>query len=155
RNRPPPSRLAGRYRPHLRTGHAAPVRHATCAQRLPGPAPCNAALRRASWAHQSNTPVRTTRPMEQQGAESRRITLHAPEDFEGMRRAGRLAAETLDMIVPYVRPGVTTGELDRLCHEFIVSHGAVPAPLGYRGFPKSICTSVNHVVCHGIPGDRV
>ena len=72
-----------------------------------------------------------------------------------MRRAGRLAAETLDMIVPYVRPGVTTGELDRLCHEFIVSHGAVPAPLGYRGFPKSICTSVNHVVCHGIPGDRV
>ncbi|MBX6372895.1 MAG: type I methionyl aminopeptidase [Acetobacteraceae bacterium] len=93
--------------------------------------------------------------MEQQGAESRRITLHAPEDFEGMRRAGRLAAETLDMIVPYVRPGVTTGELDRLCHEFIVSHGAVPAPLGYRGFPKSICTSVNHVVCHGIPGDRV
>ena len=71
-----------------------------------------------------------------------------------MRRAGRLGAETLDYIIPFVVPGVTTGELDRLCHEFILDHGAVPAPLGYRGFPKSICTSVNHVVCHGIPGDK-
>ncbi len=93
--------------------------------------------------------------MEQQSAEARRITLHTPEDFSGMRRAGRLAAETLDMIVPHVRPGVTTAELDRLCHEFILAHGATPAPLGYRGFPKSICTSINHVVCHGIPGERV
>ena len=93
--------------------------------------------------------------MEQQAAESRRITLHAPDDFAGMRRAGRLAAETLDMIVPHVRPGVTTGELDRLCHDFILAHGATPAPLGYRGFPKSICTSINHVVCHGIPGERM
>ena len=66
-------------------------------------------------------------------------------------RAGRLAAETLDMITPHVEPGVTTEELDRICHDFIVDHGAVPAPLNYRGFPKSICTSVNHVVCHGIP----
>ena len=86
--------------------------------------------------------------------ESRRIRLHGPAEFEAMRRAGRLAAETLDQITHYVRAGVTTGELDRLCHEFIVGHGAVPAPLGYRGFPKSICTSVNHVVCHGIPGDK-
>jgi methionyl aminopeptidase len=86
--------------------------------------------------------------------DNRIVKLHGPEAFEGMRRAGRLAAETLDFITPYVRPGVTTGELDRLCHDFIVSHGAVPAPLGYRGFPKSICTSVNHVVCHGIPGDK-
>ncbi len=83
------------------------------------------------------------------------IKLHGPAEFEGMRRAGRLAAETLDMIVPYVRPGATTDELDRLCHDFIVDHGAIPAPLNYRGFPKSICTSINHVVCHGIPGDRV
>jgi methionyl aminopeptidase len=82
------------------------------------------------------------------------IKLHGPAEFEGMRRAGRLGAETLDFITPHVKPGVTTGELDRLCHDFIVEHGAVPAPLGYRGFPKSICTSVNHVVCHGIPGDR-
>jgi methionyl aminopeptidase len=86
--------------------------------------------------------------------EERPVKRHGPEAFEGMRKAGRLAAETLDYITPHVKPGLTTGELDRLCHEFIVGHGAVPAPLGYRGFPKSICTSVNHVVCHGIPGDR-
>ncbi len=85
--------------------------------------------------------------------EQSRITIHAPEDFEGMRRAGRLAAETLDFITPHVRPGVSTGELDRLCESFIRDHGAIPAPLNYRGFPKSICTSVNHVVCHGIPDD--
>ena len=83
------------------------------------------------------------------------IKLHGPEDFEGMRKAGQLAAECLDMIVAYVQPGVTTEELDRRCHQFIVDHGAIPAPLNYRGFPKSICTSINHVVCHGIPGDRV
>ena len=88
------------------------------------------------------------------GSEARRIILHGPEDFAAMRHAGRLAAETLDMIAPHVRPGVTTGELDRLCHEFILAHGATPAPLNYRGFPKSICTSINHVVCHGIPGER-
>ena len=85
--------------------------------------------------------------------EQSRITIHAPEDFEGMRRAGRLAAETLDFITPHVRPGVSTGELDRLCEAYVRDHGAIPAPLGYRGFPKSICTSVNHVVCHGIPDD--
>jgi methionyl aminopeptidase len=83
-----------------------------------------------------------------------RIKIHGAAEFEGMRRAGRLAAETLDFITPYVKPGVTTDELDRLCHGFIVDHSAVPAPLGYRGFPRSICTSVNHVVCHGIPGER-
>ncbi len=84
----------------------------------------------------------------------RGVSIHGPKDFAGMRRAGRLAAEVLDFITPYVEPGVTTGELDRLCHEFIADHGAVPAPLNYRGFPKSICTSVNHVVCHGIPGEK-
>src|SRR6202041_2448368 len=77
-----------------------------------------------------------------------------PEDFAPMRAAGQLAAETLDMICAHVQPGVTTGTLDRLCHEFILDHNAIPAPLNYRGFPKSICTSINHVVCHGIPGDR-
>ncbi len=86
--------------------------------------------------------------------EERRITIHGPEDFEGMRKAGRLAAETLDFITPQVQPGVTTEELDRLCHGFILDHGAIPAPLNYKGFPKSICTSVNHVVCQGIPSDR-
>ncbi len=89
-----------------------------------------------------------------QPAESRRVVIHDADDFEGMRKAGRLAAETLDFISPYVRVGVTTEELDRLCHDFIVAHQAVPAPLNYRGFPKSICTSVNHVVCHGIPSER-
>ena len=88
------------------------------------------------------------------GADTRKILLHRPDDFAGMRAAGRLAAETLDMIAPHIRLGVTTAELDRLCHDFIVAHGALPAPLGYRGFPKSICTSINHVVCHGIPGER-
>ena len=85
---------------------------------------------------------------------SGQIKIHGADAFEGMRRAGALAAATLDFITPYVRPGVTTGELDRLCHGFIVDHDAIPAPLNYRGFPKSICTSINHVVCHGIPGDR-
>ncbi len=82
------------------------------------------------------------------------VPLHGAEDFEAMRRSGRLAAELLDYITPFVVPGVTTGELDRLCHEFTVERGAVSAPLGYRGFPMSICTSINHVVCHGIPGDK-
>lgn len=81
------------------------------------------------------------------------IRLHGPKDFEGMRRAGRLAAAALDMLTEHVRPGVDTGALDRIAHDFIVAQGAVPAPLGYRGFPKSICTSVNHVVCHGIPSE--
>jgi methionyl aminopeptidase len=71
-----------------------------------------------------------------------------------MRAAGRLAAETLDMVYAHVRPGVTTEHLDQVCHDFILAHGAIPAPLNYRGFPKSTCTSINHVVCHGIPGER-
>ncbi len=88
------------------------------------------------------------------GVDARRITIHRPEDFAGMRAAGRLAAETLDMVAAHVAPGISTGALDRLCHDFIVGHGAIPAPLNYRGFPKSVCPSINPVVCHGIPGDR-
>jgi len=72
-----------------------------------------------------------------------------------MRAAGRLAAECLDFIAPHVQPGVTTNQLDKLCADFVAERGAVSAPLNYRGFPKSICTSVNHVVCHGIPSDKV
>lgn len=82
------------------------------------------------------------------------IELHPPEDFEGMRKAGRLAAQTLDMITEHVVPGVTTEALDKLCFDFITKNGAIPAPLNYKGFPKSICTSINHVICHGIPEDR-
>jgi len=84
----------------------------------------------------------------------RHVKIHGAEDFAAMRKAGRLAAEVLDFVTPYVKPGVTTEALDRLCHDFIVGAGAVPAPLNYRGFPKSICASVNHVVCHGIPGPK-
>ena len=88
------------------------------------------------------------------GSEGRNITIHPAADFAPMRAAGRLAAETLDMIADHVRPGVTTGALDRICHDFILAHGATPSPLNYRGYPKSVCISINHVVCHGIPGDR-
>jgi len=83
------------------------------------------------------------------------VSIKTAEEIEKMRVAGRLAAEVLEMIGPQVRAGTSTEELDRLCHDFIVdTQGAIPAPLDYRGFPKSICTSLNHQVCHGIPGDR-
>jgi len=82
------------------------------------------------------------------------IVIHTEADFEGMRKAGRLGAEVLDFITPYVKPGITTNELDRLCEEYTQSKGAVSACMGYRGYPKNVCTSVNEVVCHGIPNDR-
>ncbi|MDK2778065.1 MAG: type I methionyl aminopeptidase [Pseudomonadota bacterium] len=82
------------------------------------------------------------------------VSIKSAEDIEKMRIAGRLAAEVLEMIGPYVKPGVSTGELDRICHDYIVNEQqAIPAPLNYRGFPKSICTSINQVICHGIPSD--
>jgi methionyl aminopeptidase len=87
-------------------------------------------------------------------APSRSIKLHAPEDFVGMRAAGRLAAAALDMITAHVRAGVTTAELDRICHAFVLEHGGTPASLGYRGYAHATCISLNHVVCHGIPGER-
>ena len=83
------------------------------------------------------------------------IKLHGSEGFEGMRRAGRLAAEILDALVPQVIPGVTTGEIDAIVQRMTLDAGGVPATLGYRGYTKSCCTSINHVVCHGIPGDKV
>jgi methionyl aminopeptidase len=82
------------------------------------------------------------------------IKIHTAEDFEAMRRAGRLAAECLDLLTPHVKPGVITDELDRLAREFILDNGAVPSCLYYRGYPKTLCISPNHVVCHGIPGAR-
>ena len=83
------------------------------------------------------------------------VTIKSPEEIEKMRVAGRLAAEVLEMIGEHVRPGVTTDELDRICHDYIVNvQQAIPAPLNYKGYPKSICTSINHVVCHGIPNDK-
>ena len=84
------------------------------------------------------------------------VHIKTPEEIEKMRVAGRLAAEVLEMIAPHVVPGITTDELDRICHDYIVNQQqAIPAPLNYHGFPRSICTSVNHVICHGIPGDKV
>ena len=88
------------------------------------------------------------------GADARRITIYTNEDFAGMRAAGKLAAEVLDMVTDHVKPGVSTGQLDQICHDFMIAHDAIPATLNYRGYPKSLCTSINHVVCHGIPGDR-
>lgn len=82
------------------------------------------------------------------------VEIHGPEAFASMRKAGRLAAEVLDYITPFVVPGARTGDLDEMCDKFTREHGAVSAPLGYRGYPKSTCISINHVVCHGIPGDK-
>lgn len=83
------------------------------------------------------------------------IVVKTSEEIDKMRVAGRLAADVLDMVEPHVQPGITTEELNRICHDYIVNvQSAIPAPLNYRGFPKSICTSVNHQVCHGIPGNK-
>jgi methionyl aminopeptidase len=86
---------------------------------------------------------------------SRRIKIHGPEAFAGMRVAGRLAAECLDMLTPHVKPGASTAGLDRMAREFILDHGALPACLFYRGYGYTLCISPNHVVCHGAPGERV
>jgi methionyl aminopeptidase len=88
------------------------------------------------------------------GRKTGSIKLHGSEDFEGMRRVGRLAAQALDMLAAEARPGVTTNALDALIYAFAMDQGAYPAPLDYRGYRKSICTSINHVVCHGIPDDK-
>ncbi|MCG6886860.1 MAG: type I methionyl aminopeptidase [Proteobacteria bacterium] len=83
------------------------------------------------------------------------VSIKTPDEIEKMRIAGRLAAEVLEMIEPHVQAGITTNELDRICHDYIVNEQhAIPAPLNYHGFPKSICTSVNHVICHGIPNEK-
>lgn len=81
------------------------------------------------------------------------IKIYSDEELKKIANAGKLAAAVLNFVEPYVVAGITTGELDRLCHDFIISHNAIPAPLNYNGFPKSICTSVNNVICHGIPGE--
>lgn len=83
------------------------------------------------------------------------VPIHDEKGFEGMRKAGALAAKVLDYLTPFVEPGVTTAKLDELCHNYIIEHGAVPATLNYRGYPKSCCISINEVVCHGIPSKKV
>lgn len=86
--------------------------------------------------------------------DARSIKIHGAAEFAAMRKSGALAASILDDMVEVVRPGITTDEINTICHDKIIAAGAIPAPLGYRGFPKSVCTSVNHVVCHGIPDGR-
>ena len=83
------------------------------------------------------------------------IKIHQKKDFQNMREAGNLASECLDYITNFIEPGISTLKIDELCHKFQTERGAIPAPLNYRGFPKSVCTSVNHVVCHGIPGNKI
>ena len=83
------------------------------------------------------------------------IKIHNQDDFESMRIAGSLAADCLDYITDFIKPGISTLKIDELCHNFQVKKGAIPAPLNYKGFPKSVCTSVNHVVCHGIPCEKI
>ena len=93
-------------------------------------------------------------PLRSSPRDSNKVRIYGPEAFAGMRRAGQLAAEALDLLVEQARPGVSTEALDDLVFEFAMDHKAYPAPLNYRGFPRSICTSINHVVCHGIPGPK-
>ena len=83
------------------------------------------------------------------------IMIHDKNNIIAMRKAGKLAAEVLDYITPFVKPGVTTETLDKKCYDFILKNNAIPAPLNYKGFPKSCCTSINHVICHGIPGEKI
>jgi len=83
------------------------------------------------------------------------VDIKTSQQIEKMRQAGCVAAEVLEMIEPYIKVGITTGELDQICHDYMINEQKViPAPLNYRGFPKSICTSINHIICHGIPGDK-
>ena len=86
--------------------------------------------------------------------QNREIPLHNLSDFEGIRKAGALAANILDQLKDIINPGISTQQINDFCHEMILDNNAIPAPLNYKGFPKSICTSVNHVVCHGIPTEK-
>src|SRR5215469_16047098 len=99
-------------------------------------------------------PSEVSPPFEAARRTNTTVAVHGPEAFEGMRRAGRLAAEVLDVLVPEVMPGVTTAKLDALAYEYVLDHDAIPACLGYRGYRHTLCTSINHVVCHGIPNDK-
>ena len=100
-----------------------------------------------------NKPV-SINSSDRQYAQKNRIRIKTPEQIEGIRRTGRLVLETLDLVEPHIRPGTTTDEINTLVHDFTIRNKAIPAPLNYRGFPKSVCVSINEVVCHGIPGDR-
>ncbi len=115
------------------------------------PCPCGSGKK---YKHCCLNTSSSGRQSDLQYAKQHRIRIKTPEEIEGIRRAGQLVIETLDLVVPHIRPGVTTDEINTIVHDFTVRHGAIPAPLNYRGFPKSVCISINEVICHGIPGDR-
>ena len=104
--------------------------------------------------HHVHTDQCKHKPYEDGHEENNSIIIYNEDGFKGMRKAGKLAAQLLDYITPFVKAGITTDEINTMCHDWIIEHKAIPAPLNYRGFPKSICTSINHVVCHGIPSDK-
>jgi methionyl aminopeptidase len=115
------------------------------------PCPCGSGKK---YKHCCLNKPAPTQASDLQYAKKNRIRIKTPEQIEGIRRAGQLVIETLDLVVPLIRPGVTTDEINTLVHDFTLRHNAIPAPLNYRGFPKSVCVSINEVICHGIPGKR-
>jgi len=100
------------------------------------------------------TPLKSTDDIIKTYLSKYNIRLRGEKEIEGIRRAGRIAVDTLEMVEPHIKPGVKTNDINTLVHEFHVKHGAIPAPLNYRGYPKSVCISINEVICHGIPGER-
>jgi methionyl aminopeptidase len=126
---------------------------------LPGrndPCPCGSGMKYKKCCIDKDIPLtQTAQELKKTYQVRYGINLKDEKDIEGMRRAGRIAVETLEMVEPHIKPGVKTDDINTLVHEFTIKHGAVPAPLNYRGFPKSVCISINEVVCHGIPGERV
>jgi|WetSurMetagenome_2_1015567.scaffolds.fasta_scaffold20519_3 methionyl aminopeptidase len=126
---------------------------------LPGrndPCPCGSGKKYKKCCINNNIPLTQSAQDIKKNYQTRYgIDLKDEKQIEGMRRAGRIAVDTLQMVEPFIKPGVKTDDINILVHEFTIKHGAVPAPLNYRGFPKSVCISINEVVCHGIPGERV
>jgi methionyl aminopeptidase len=119
------------------------------------PCPCGSGLKYKKCC--MNKPHINAEPVDMKRiyAEKYRIRLKDAQDVEGIRRAGRLVVDTLDLVESHIRPGIKTDDINKLVHDFTVKHGATPAPLNYRGYPKSVCVSINEVICHGIPGERV
>jgi len=119
------------------------------------PCPCGSGLKYKKCCLKKGTEQPASVHSALQYAKRHNILLKGPEDVEGIRQAGRIAVESLNLVEKEIRPGITTDHLNTLVHEFTLDNGAKPAPLNYRGFPKSICTSINEVICHGIPENRV
>ena len=117
------------------------------------PCPCGSGLKYKKCC--MDKPVTTLEKIKEEYLRNHKIRLKGKEDIEAIKRAGRLAIDTLDLLGEYLRPGISTDEINTLVHDYTLQHDAEPAPLNYRGFPKSVCVSVNEEVCHGIPGDRI